>query len=109
MNKILYNSLPSNIKKDFNNKKLNFSIYFQKKISNGKSSKEINITSYSNILRNEIIRLIEKKNITSGNVRLEELHKRLNNSMKDYNLVNGVNKISQMFYDNDNNLKKLYF
>ncbi len=109
MNKILYNTLPSNIKKDFNSEKFNSSSYFQRKISNGKSSKEININSYSNILRNEIIRLIEKKKIISGNIRLEELHKRLNKSMKDYNLVNGVNKISQMFYDNDNDFKKAYF
>ena len=40
MNKILYNTLPSNIKKDFNSEKFNSSSYFQKKISNGKSSKE---------------------------------------------------------------------
>ena len=29
--------------------------------------------------------------------------------MKDYNLLNGVNKISQMFYDNDIEFKKVYF
>ena len=109
MKKILFNSLPKDKKIFLTKKKFSQKSYFQKKISNGKSYKKINISSYSQILRNEILRLLKKKKIINKKFELEQIHKQLDKSMKNYNLNNGVNKISQMFYENDDEFKSVYF
>ena len=109
MKKKLFNNLSLKKKQEFTKKKYNYQSFFQKYVSNKKSNKEINIHQYSKIFREEINRLLNKKKIINRNIELEKIHLFINKSMKDYNLSNGVNKISQMFYNNDKKFKSIYF
>ena len=109
MKKKLFNNLSLEKKQEFTKKKYNSQSFFQKYISNKKSNKEINIHQYSKIFREEINRLLNKKKIINRNIELEKIHLFINKSMKDYNLSHGVNKISQMFYDNDKQFELVYF
>tara|TARA_Y100000590_G_C15634080_1_gene982287 strand:+ start:14 stop:883 length:870 start_codon:yes stop_codon:yes gene_type:complete len=109
MEKKLFNDLPLEKKIEFTKKNYNSVSFFQNQISKGKSNIEIDISSYSDIFRKEINRLLNKKKILAKNIELEKIHKFLKKSMKNYNLKHGVNRISQMFYETDEKFRSSYF
>ena len=69
---------------------------------------DINTKEHSLNLRNEILRLLEQKGIIQGACELENLHELLDDEMREYNFVSGVNKISQFFYENDKQFEDVY-
>ena len=109
MKKLLFNSLPINVKNKFTKDEYNKKSFFQNKLARGKTNKNYKIAIFAKILRDEILRLLNKKKIIKDDIKLEQIHKYINKSLREYDLKHGVNKISQMFYENDTEFKKKYF
>ncbi|MHB1947016.1 MAG: 2OG-Fe(II) oxygenase family protein [Gammaproteobacteria bacterium] len=59
--------------------------------------------------RNEIVRILQKKNLLNKPVELENLHNQVSDVMRAYNFDDGVNKISTYFYDTDAQFMEVYY
>lgn len=74
----------------------------------GKDFVELETRESSVSLRNEILRLLLSKGIIKEKIELEKLHEEVSHAMKSYDLASGVNKVSQLFYENDDEFEKKY-
>lgn len=92
-------SLSSEERKQVMRKKFAVKSRFQKEFY--ADSVDLDCGEYSQKLRNEIIRLLAIKGVIVPDGDLENLHKILPQTLKDYNFDDGVSKISSFLYDTD--------
>jgi hypothetical protein len=75
----------------------------------GKSYIKMECKEFYYKFRNKIEELlIQKEIVKEVNFPLEELHLHISQDLKDYNFNDGVNKITTLFYENDQELSALY-
>jgi hypothetical protein len=82
--------------------------YFQT-LFNNKDNVELNCEQSARRLRSEIDRLLLEKNLLAEPVPLENLHQYVSEEIKAYNINDGVNKISSLFYDTDDVFQEAYY
>lgn len=79
---------------------------FQKEF--GADAVDLDIGEYGQIFRAELLRLLASKQTIRGDEPLESLHLHLEQEMKDYNFNDGVNKITTLLYDTDDEFSSTY-
>lgn len=81
---------------------------FEKLFPN-QSTAKIPCEKFYQKFRDKIADLLVKKGIVKEiNFPLEELHKHIPQEMRDYNFNDGVNKITTLFYENDEEFAQIY-
>jgi len=107
-NKILFNSISLENKNKINKSKYLKNSFFQNQVYRNKYFYEVDIAQYAISLRLHIIRILYKKKLIKNNFNgdLENLHKYINNDLKNYNF--GTNKLSTFFYNTDRHFKETY-
>lgn len=75
----------------------------------GQYIKKISCEKFYHKFRDKLMDLLLKKGIiTKTDFPLEELHLHIPQEMKDYNFNDGVNKITTLFYENDEEFAQIY-
>lgn len=63
---------------------------------------------YSALLRGQVLRQLEKRGVAAANAPLETLHEHIAQELKDYGMDDGVNRISTLLYDTDDEFTAAY-
>lgn len=74
----------------------------------GRDSVELDCEAHASALRGEVMRILGAKGVHTPDGKLENLHKTLPAEMKEYNFNDGVNKVSGLLYDTDEQFTKTY-
>jgi hypothetical protein len=70
---------------------------------------ELDCAQQAKAFREEIQRLLLKKNIITEKVTLEKLHEHVSEDMKAYGFDDGINQISAHFYETDDAFMQVYY
>lgn len=67
----------------------------------GKDMADLPCSPYAQAMRSEVVRILKSKGVDVPGDQLETLHTSLSDEMKRYNFNDGVNKVSTLLYDTD--------
>lgn len=101
-----FSELGSESRKAFMKKKFHEESRFHRNF--GKDWCDLDASPYARNMRNGVVRILEQKGISVPDGNLEELHKHISPELKRYGFNDGVNLVSTLLYDTDDQFEDEY-